>query len=181
MKGFVFREFINMVDSMFGEVESDALIASCDLPSGGAYTSVGTYDYQEMVTLVSGLAKRTEMPVPDLLQQFGNFLFDRLLAAYPDFFTDDQPLFGFLRDVEDRIHVEVAKLYPDAELPKFEYRSDAPNRFEIVYRSCRPLGDLCLGLLEGSVRHFGDDVMILKEPMPQDDDNATRFTLTKAA
>lgn len=181
MKGFVFREFINMVDSVFGEAESDALIASCDLPSGGAYTTVGTYDYHEMATLVTALSERTGIPMADLLQQFGNYLFDRLVTAYPDFFEDDQPLFGFLRDVENKIHVEVAKLYPDAELPKFEYASGNSDRFEIVYRSCRPLGDLCLGLLEGSVRHFGDNVTILKEPLPEDGGNATRFTLTRAA
>lgn len=39
MKGIVFREFIDMVESTFGEDISDEIIEESDLPSGGSYTA----------------------------------------------------------------------------------------------------------------------------------------------
>ena len=53
------------------------------LPQGGAYTSVGTYDHEELVSLVSELSSRTKIPVPGLIKAFGEYLFARLLILYP--------------------------------------------------------------------------------------------------
>jgi Haem-NO-binding len=44
MKGMVFTEFLELVERSWGEELVDELIESCELASGGAYTSVGTYD-----------------------------------------------------------------------------------------------------------------------------------------
>ncbi|MBA1333177.1 heme transporter CcmB, partial [Candidatus Endoriftia persephone str. Guaymas] len=44
MKGIVFSKFIEFVEERFSPEMADDIIESSDLPSGGAYTSVGTYD-----------------------------------------------------------------------------------------------------------------------------------------
>jgi hypothetical protein len=51
IKGIVFVEFIEMVDNQFSLEMSERLIEMTDLPSKGVYTSVGTYDFNEMLTL----------------------------------------------------------------------------------------------------------------------------------
>ncbi len=56
MKGIVFSEFIDMVDEKFSMEMSERLIDEVKPPSGGAYTTVGTYDAQEMVDLVLKLS-----------------------------------------------------------------------------------------------------------------------------
>ena len=56
MKGIVFREFIDMVESQFSVDTADAIIGASALSTHGAYTTVGTYPHQEMVDLVSNLA-----------------------------------------------------------------------------------------------------------------------------
>ena len=58
MKGLVFREFANMVEREFGQDAFDDLVDECDLPSGGAYTTVGDYDHQEMLDLVTALVRK---------------------------------------------------------------------------------------------------------------------------
>ena len=67
MKGIVFTEFIEMVEQTFGYEMVDDLIESNDLPSGGSYTTIGTYEHGEMISLVTTLSQRTKAPVPDLL------------------------------------------------------------------------------------------------------------------
>ena len=44
LKGLVFREFLEMVDQTISPEVTEKIISSCDLPSNGVYTSVGTYD-----------------------------------------------------------------------------------------------------------------------------------------
>jgi hypothetical protein len=49
MKGMVFTEFLEMVEAKFSADMVDDIISDSDLPNGGAYTSVGTYDHSELV------------------------------------------------------------------------------------------------------------------------------------
>ena len=77
MKGIVFTEFMEMVDTEFGIQTTENIIAKSNLANGGAYTSVGTYPHSELVTLVVNLGKEKEIPVSNLLEHFGGYLFER--------------------------------------------------------------------------------------------------------
>jgi hypothetical protein len=155
MKGIVFTELLEMVAMMKSEDFVDELIESCDLPSGGAYTAVGTYPHQEAVTLLMRLSTMTGTPPGDLLRAFGSHLFGRFYILYPAFFENVETAIDFLSQIEDVIHVEVRKLYPDAELPTFEATRPTDGRLDLVYRSERHMGDLAEGLIDGCVSHYG--------------------------
>lgn len=165
MKGVVFTEFLDFVEEAVGADVVDEMIDRADLPSGGAYTAVGKYDYTEMVALVGALSKITDAPAPKLVRLFGRHLFGRFVAAYPEFFQQPSNTFDFLETVEEQIHVEVLKLYPDAELPRLATRRDGGEDLTIVYTSCRPFGELCIGLVEGCAAHFGDAVDLTHAPV----------------
>ena len=119
MKGIVFAEFLEMVETEFGLSTVDTIIENSDLPSGGAYTTVGTYDFSEMLQLVSQLSTTTTISVNDLLYSFGLYLFDSLSRAHPEVVSSYKNPLNLLYSIEDHIHVQVKKLYPDAELPTF--------------------------------------------------------------
>ena len=87
MKGVVFTEFLELVSSIYSEDTVDDIIDDCELDHGGAYTSVGTYDYKELVALAQALSARTGTDLADLLQLFGKHMFARFHANYPQFFT----------------------------------------------------------------------------------------------
>ena len=55
MKGVVFTEFIEMVENEFSPDLADTIITEAGLPSGGIYTSVGTYRHEEMLGSSTGL------------------------------------------------------------------------------------------------------------------------------
>lgn len=176
MKGIVFTEFLDMVETTISADAVDDVIEAARVPSGGAYTAVGTYDHKEMVSLVGALSEYSGQPMPDLLHQFGQHLFGRFVVLYPVFFEGVEDALEFLARVEGVIHEEVLKLYPDAELPRFEARWTGPGALTLVYRSPRHMGDLAHGLIEGCVAHFGDPVSIRRQPLP---DGAEEFTLAR--
>jgi hypothetical protein len=161
MKGMVFTEFMDMVETTFSANMVDDLIEDTQPPSGGAYTSVGTYDHTELVNMVVALSQRTGQPVPALIQAFGSYLFGRFFALYPSFFEGVSSALDFLEGIESVIHTEVRKLYPDAQLPSFECKRD-PTGLNMIYSSPRHFGDLADGLIRGAVAHFGDKLTISK-------------------
>lgn len=162
MKGVVFTEFLEMVEDKFSPDLADRIIEAADLPNGGAYTAVGTYPHAEMGKLVIALSKETGAKVPDLLKTYGRHLFGRFLAGCPQFFAGLTDSFSFLKTIENVVHVEVRKLYPDAELPGFETVAIGPDRLQMIYRSPRCLGDFAEGLMEGCFTHFGERVSLTR-------------------
>ena len=181
MKGVVFTEFLEMVEDSFSPDMVDRIIDEAELPSRGVYTAVGTYDHAEIIALVVELSKAADMSVPRLLHGFGKHLFKRFVAGYPHFFEGQTDAFTFLSQVENYIHVEVKKLYPDAELPSVLASSDAPGRMTIIYRSDRAMADLAHGLIEGCIDHFGEAVEIGIADLSNDAGRHVRFELARAA
>lgn len=176
MKGVVFTEFFGMVEQAFSADMVDDLIDATAPASGGAYTAVGTYDHHEIVAMVVELSARSGAPVSDLLHAFGRHLFGRFHQLYPAFFDGVPDSFAFLASIEDVIHVEVRKLYPDAELPRFESSFPAAGSMEFVYRSPRHFHDLAAGLIDGCIAHFAEDVQVTRSAI----DDGVVFHLVRA-
>lgn len=177
MKGMVFTEFLDFVADRFGDDMVDDIVEASPLASGGAYTAVGTYSHGEMVALCTALAERTGQPAGELVKAFGTHLSDTFARGYPAFFARAGNLFDFLESIEGHIHVEVRKLYPDAELPSFKVEQRTPTRLVMVYRSPRRMGALSEGLIVGSARKFGVEVAVRTEPIEGSDGEATRFVI----
>ena len=179
MKGVVFTEFLDMVEGLFSADMVDDIIEDSAVPSGGAYTSIGTYPHQEMVALIGALSQRSAMPVPDLLRAYGQHLFGRFYASYPSFFTDVHDALSFLAGIEDIIHAEVLKLYPDAQLPRFETEHRSDNQLVLLYESNRHFEDLAEGLMLGCIAHFAERIDIERESTEHGGRRKERFTLTR--
>lgn len=70
MKGMVFTQFLDMVEAEFSPEVTDKIIVQAGLPSGGSYTSVGTYDHSEIVALVAQQSQEIGFHVPALVTAF---------------------------------------------------------------------------------------------------------------
>ena len=180
MKGIVFSEFIEMVEDTFSPEIADQIIMETNPESEGAYTSVGTYDHNELVAMVVKLSEISSTPVPDLVQAFGNYLLTRFVKLYPAFFAEMETTFDFLSTIENHVHVEVKKLYSDAELPTFDIEKIDDNTLIMEYKSVRPFADLAEGLIRGAADYFNENIDISREDLSGGIGNHARFTLKKA-
>lgn len=181
MKGIVFTEFLEMVEDKFSPEVADRIIEDSALPTCGAYAATGTYDASELVSLVANLSTRSDVPVPDLLLAYGRGLFGRFRELYGGFFEGVETAFQFLASVEHYIHIEVRKLYPEAELPRFEYEEQSADRMVMIYRSERPFAMFAEGLIRGCVEHFGEAIEISHEDLSGGQGTEARFVLTRTA
>jgi hypothetical protein len=87
----------------------------------------------------------------------------------------------FLCTVENHIHVEVKKLYPDADLPKFQTVVRSSEQLVLDYISCRPLSDLAVGLMLGAAEYFEQNVAISASPIETPTGTKHRFEIRVAA
>ncbi|MCA9195210.1 MAG: heme NO-binding domain-containing protein [Planctomycetales bacterium] len=160
MKGVVITEFLELVENRFGMGMADRVICKGGCPFHLGYTSVGTYDYQELIDMVRALSNETEIPVPHLIKDFGKHLFHQFRQSTPHYFETVSSTYELMTQVEEIIHVEVLRYTPEAELPRFEFPESEPNTKTIVYRSTRPLADLAEGLLLASIEFFEEQLTL---------------------
>jgi hypothetical protein len=180
MKGIVFTEFLDMVEAKFSADTVDSIIEQANLPNDGAYTAVGTYPHEELVAMVVALSKDTNIATNTLVNVFGHHLFGRFFERYPNFFEGVPTAFDFLATIENIIHVEVKKLYPEAQLPRFVTEKHTETELVLIYQSARHFGDLAAGLIQGCIEHFNEKVTVQREDLPTEDGNTNiRFSLRK--
>lgn len=160
MKGLVFSEFLELVEQMYGYEMVDKIIENAHLPSSGSYTSVGTYSHLEMFELLTNLSKEVSISVDDLLRLYGNWFFDVLMNGHKRHLNNLTNSFDLLYAIEDHIHVEVKKLYPEAELPSFETTIINPTHLKMIYSSERKMWALAWGLMEGCFKHYKEKAAI---------------------
>ena len=178
MKGIVFTEFLEMIEHTNGYDLVDSLLLTSDLPSGGSYTAAGTYDHQEMIRLVVNLSQATHRSVADILRQYGRYLFQTFVKTYIPFLEAAPDAFTFLSSVDNYIHVEVKKLYPEAELPTFTITQLNALTLQMIYQSNRKMADLAYGLIEGTLAHYGEVALITQQAL-NPDGSRVEFRITK--
>lgn len=162
MKGVVFVELLNMAEKLAGEDLVDEVLDSCELENDGAYSAVGNYPCNELMALVQAFSDRLEQPADLLQKKFGHWMFSRFVEGYPQFFVGKTTAFAMLESIEDQVHVEVRKLYPNVELPTFATHRINDETLQMIYKSERPLVSFCEGMIEACADHFGTSVQIGK-------------------
>lgn len=165
MKGIIFTEFMELVEREFGLPVLDQIILQAQPESGCVYTSTGAYPHTELVDLVTALAEKTGVPVNDLLLHFGQALFSALVVRMPWATDTKADCFDFLSSVDSQIHMEVEKLYPDAELPQLDFEAIDDRCAVMRYESSRPFAKVAEGLLRGCSAYYGDAFSVkLRDP-----------------
>jgi len=163
MKGVIFVEMINMAEDAFGEETVDSVLNKADLANGGAFTTVGNYPCSDLVKVVVAFSAHSGLSAEALQRKFGFWMLDHFVKHYPQFFADKTTAFGLLQAVDREIHVEVKKLYPDAELPRFDTHQRGSDHMQMSYCSQNPLEAFCHGMIEACLEHFGETGAVTRQ------------------
>ncbi|WKD85964.1 hypothetical protein KCTC32516_01313 [Polaribacter huanghezhanensis] len=178
MKGIVFTEFLELVEDKFGLEVVDEIIEKSTLPSQGVYTAVGTYDFSEMLSLLTHLSNITHLSIDDLLLVYSEHFFNVLVDSYPGLIAKYNDPIEMLASIENHIHVEVLKMYPDAELPTFEVLEKSSNKLVMIYKSSRAMYYFGLGLMNKTFEKFNSSATIVMEKI-KEDGTEVKFIITK--
>ena len=180
MKGIIFTELLKMLELHFGAETVECLVVEASLPSGGAYTSVGTYYHEELVSLLECLSARTGHSVDQLMHTYGKHMFSVLHTQMP---TDEAAArtdtFTLLMQIETEIHVEVRRLYPDADLPRFEHTLVDQDTLFLNYQSERGMASFAEGLISGCIEYFGESITLERSDLGECTGHEAVFVLRR--
>ena len=169
MKGIIFNNFLTYVEAKHGEaVLQRTMKKAGSIDKNGSYVETQTYPYEAMFQLACNLSAQTGVTLAQTFEDFGEYLFSNLARMFSSFFAPDETLFSFLQKLEDHIHVEVRKKYPDASLPSFTFDPIDANNLRMIYTSERAMSDFGIGLIKGAAAWFKRDVFVGKKDLTPD-------------
>jgi hypothetical protein len=156
MKGIIIRSFVEFVEETYGETEADEMLSVPGLTSAGGFTNIGYYPTDDLMLMLGAISGRTGAPVGTMVRDFGADLYGRLHRAHAGMLARFASPIDLLASLEAVIHVNVRKLYSEAELPRFDVLDrDGDRSITLRYRSVRPLADLAEGLIAGCLDQYG--------------------------
>ncbi len=176
MLGIVFTSLIDMLEEKVSPEFADDVIMEAKLENDGAYTAVGYYPFEEMQRLLEVLVSKTNKSTNELLYDFGYYLFGKLGGVHGEVLAGTDGMLDMLEHLDGDIHVQVKKLYPDADLPRFTVMSRTDNAMRLQYYSERELYALAEGLMDAAAEYYG--CTLERETRQLDTPHTYEFSIT---
>ena len=158
MLGIVFTSLVDMLEENISPEFADEVLVEANLENDGAFTAVGYYPFSELQKIMVVLVNKTGRPLNDLLYDYGKYLFTVLSAGHAEMMANRQSVLEILDCLDDDIHVQVRKLYPDADLPSFKVLERTSGTIKMEYHSMHDLYALAEGLIDGAAAYFSQRV-----------------------
>jgi len=173
MKGLVFNVAEEVVTDNYGADVWDSLLDSANVD--GAYTSLGNYDDEEILAIVTAAASLLEETVDETWRILGRKMLPLFASRIEETIAEFDGAESLLRAVNSIIHPNVKVLYPDAAPPIFEFK-DTDSGLLVRYISARGLAALAEGLIIGCGDFYNEVVDL--ERLDPDSPNDCRFIVS---
>ncbi|MFK7844000.1 MAG: heme NO-binding domain-containing protein [Rhodothermales bacterium] len=179
MKGHIFNLLEDFITEIAGFDAYEEILNKCQLISGEGFISPATYPDEDLVEIVAKTVEHLGITVEIAHFEFGKWIFAHLIELIPEEFTQvDHPI--TLLETLDHIHqVELKKLYPDADPPRFRCEKKDAQTALFYYDSLRELKHLVDGVLLGMGTFFKYDITYTREAIPGERGNTVfQYELT---
>ncbi len=160
MKGVVFNILEDFICENWGDEIYEEILSLCPLKTKEPFVGPGTYPDGDLMKIAAQAAELLGLSLNDALKAFGRFAFSGFVKKFPELVANSHSARDFLLSVDSVIHVEVKKLYPDAETPKFTYQDLSETQLIMTYQSKRNLCVLMEGLIAGVSDHFDTEIVL---------------------
>lgn len=180
MQGTIFTVLSEMVIEKLGLMMWDEVLLEVQPASGGSYTAGEQYEDAELLSLVGCLSRKTGIPVTQLVESYGEYLFTHLYKSLPSSMQDTKTLRNFLLSIDKIIHKEVKRVHPNAYLPSFDYDENTPNKLVMFYSSKRKLCHAAVGLIKGASTQFNEPVSVAHTQCMHDGADRCRLEISFA-
>ena len=162
LKGIIFNLVETIIRNEYGEDTWDDLLDAAELD--GAYSSLGSYDDQDLYKIVGAASKKLDVPPAEVVRWVGYKALPLMAASFPGFFEGHSETRTFVLSLNDIIHPEVRKLYPGADVPVFDFDTSDANVLVVGYHSHRKMCTFAIGLIQGAAEHY-KQVAKIDEPL----------------
>lgn len=135
MLGYVFNEFIEMVEHRWGPKVQYDMLKTAMVPQGGAYTAYGWYPHEELSMLIQALGKIIHTSPNDLKRYFGEHVFEKKISQYKEDNTFIPSALAMVEWLDNQLVDDVCRFYPGKK-PSRQIKNRINNStIEVFYES----------------------------------------------
>ncbi len=121
------------------------------------YFPVKDYADEEMVALVQTASNALNIPVPDVLEDFGAYVGPELLSFYHMYIKDKNlSTFDVIEVAGSKIHDVIHEHNPNRKPPKLSSHRESPDVLIVDYQSHRKLCPVVRGIIRGLGEKFDE-------------------------
>jgi len=121
------------------------------------YFPVKDYPDEEIVALVETASKALDVPVPDVLEDFGHYVGPQLLSFYHMYVKDpNMKTFEVIETAGGSIHGVIHEHNPNRKPPRLSAERESDDLLIVHYQSQRKLCPVVRGIIRGLGDKFGE-------------------------
>ena len=154
MKGHIFNLLERFIVETAGAGACEKILDSCEFEGNGVFVRPGNYPDSDLVELVNETVDQLGLTVEQAHLAFGEWIFPHLAKLVPSEMVDVGHPKKFLMTLNEIHEVELKKLWPDAEPPKFYCEDMGPDSMTFTYDSPRQMFDLVDGVLKSVAKYY---------------------------
>lgn len=159
MHGIIFNQLQKYARERLGPSAWLTLLAKNGLEKR-IYMPTQLYPDQELLSLVASAAATSNLPVQQILEDFGQFIVADLLKVYGTIIKPEWRTLDVLEHTENTMHRAVRHNDRNATPPELICMRINPREVVIDYSSRRRLSDLGVGIIRGISHHYREETKI---------------------
>jgi hypothetical protein len=159
MHGLIFSELQKYVAAKHGDKTWSVLLEKAGLGKK-MYLPVQEYPDSDGVRLVSTASSLTGRSVPQILEDFGEFIAPDLIAMYRHLLKPEWKTLDVIEYTEGTVHAVVRVQNPGAKPPELKTKRPGPDQVLLTYTSPRQMCALAIGIGKGLAKHFKETLTV---------------------
>jgi predicted hydrocarbon binding protein len=154
---------------------------SVELWSDRVFEAHEAYEDEWFVAQLNRLGRATGEPLDEIQRGFGSFAAQETFARlFPGYYEESGDIVTFLLGIEETIHEVVRATIPGAAPPRLHVQPLRNIGVLVSYTSDRKLCQLLEGLVRGTAKHYGDEVVVEEIQCMRRGDPGCVFTVVRA-
>lgn len=173
MKGTIVATWLKTCRNLYKDEVVNKAMETVGWNRSKIFSPVETVEDSQVKKVIEYIANENNISEKELWKSIG---MDNITAFHNDFpaFFEHENLYSFFKSMFD-VHVVMTKKFPGAKPPLVTIEPISSNEAIFYYKSDRGMFDYFLGLTEGSIRFFKENIEIQEV---QRDKNSLKLKLT---
>lgn len=159
MHGIILRELEPFIKTNYDEETWDTTVKAL-FGERRTYNATQNYSDEEMAQIVKAISEMLNVPIANLVEQFGMFLVPRLFKRFYALLDPYWKTLGVLEHADSSIHKMLTVQNPTVAPPSLECSRTGKNEVTIIYYSDRKLCNLLRGMAKGVADYFNENLEI---------------------
>lgn len=156
MKGTVVATWLRTCRKLYSDDVVNNAMESIGWDKNRIFTPIENVDDKKVKEVIGYIGKQKNIDIKNLWKEIGK---DNITAFYKDFpaFFEHENLYSFFKSMFD-VHVVMTKKFPGAKPPLVTIEPISNREAIFFYKSDRGMFDYFLGLMDGSVNYFKENI-----------------------